>query len=104
MDQQRVIAAWVEKAGRRRVQWPIVVRSRNGEPIQAELSEVTSDGCQVRLAHPLEVGEHVVLVHTELGGVRAEVRWWTAGRSGMRFTTGALPVACNEPVSDETAD
>ena len=96
MDQQRVIAAWVEKAVRRNVEWPIFVRNLQGEPLPAILSEITSDGCQVRLGQRLEVGEHVILVHPELGGLGAEVRWWTAGRCGMRFTTGAHVGQCVE--------
>ena len=85
MDQQPVIAAWVSKAGRRNVQWPIFVYDERDRRLPAVLSELSYDGCQVRLEHPLGVGEDVILVHPELGEIMAEVRWWTAGRSGMRF-------------------
>ena len=85
MDQQPVIAAWISRAGRRNVQWPIFVYDERDRRLPAVLSELSYDGCQVRLEHPLGVGEDVILVHPELGEITAEVRWWTAGRSGMRF-------------------
>ena len=88
MDQQRVIAAWMNKAGRRYVEWPIFVSDAQDERVAALLSELSHDGCQLQLEQPLEIGDEVVLVHPELGELEAEVRWWTGGRAGLRFTDG----------------
>ena len=89
MNQQSVIAAWVNRAGRRDVQCPIFVHDGQDRRLPAVLLELSYNGCQVRLDEPLDVGEDVILVHPELGEITAEVRWWTAGRSGMRFAEAA---------------
>ena len=85
MQGQRVIDAWLQSAGRRYVNWPILIFDTEDRRLPAVLSELTDDGAQVLIEQRLDAGEQIVLVHDELGEMTAEVRWWTAGRAGLRF-------------------
>lgn len=50
------------------------------------ITDLSYDGCQICVQDQLTEGEAVVLIHSNLGEVTAEVRWVSATKAGLRFT------------------
>jgi hypothetical protein len=82
MERDQIKDDWVLP---KRVQKSVVVSRRDGSTMTASLNDISCDGCQLRTEERLEPGEHVILVHSDVGELRGEVRWNAQGKVGIRF-------------------
>jgi hypothetical protein len=63
---------------------PLTLRTTAG-PIAAVTHNISQQGCRLEAAHPLAIGQMVIVESPHLPGIRAKVRWRRDGDHGLVF-------------------
>ncbi len=58
----------------------------DGSTVSMTVVDLSYDGCKVETPVPLALGSSLSLSVAKIGGLKAHVRWYSAGKAGLRFT------------------
>lgn len=80
-----------DRAPRRPVEFPGHLVLAGEILLDVRLVDLSYDGCQIEVPRQLSVGEHVQLSVGGRGKIPATVRWFRAGRAGLKFAEQEQP-------------
>ena len=83
--EERSSRAWVARAQRHGVKLPVFAYTADGRRVPALMTELSYEGCQVRVHEPFAVGELVGIVQALAGEITGRVKWVEEGRVGIEF-------------------
>ncbi len=94
MDEEGQFAAnlWLVEAAklgrevRRQTNLLATANLSDGSTVSMTVLDLSHDGCKVETPLPLALGTILTLSVTKIGRLEAHVRWYSAGKAGLRFT------------------
>ena len=77
--------SWVARAQRHGVELPIFAYTCDGRRVPALMTDLSYDGCQLKVHDAFATGELVGLVQAQVGEITGRVKWAREGSVGIEF-------------------
>jgi hypothetical protein len=84
----RRMLGWIAREDRERVSLSGSALLPDGRTISVEVTNISSDGCDLNSDETLRIGDAVWLTTSKHTNVAATIRWSLHGRAGLRFLNG----------------
>lgn len=81
----------IPRTDRRAVEIPAVAIRADGSRVQGSITDLSAEGCRLRSAETLSIGEHVLLEIPYRDQCPAQVRWSLMGEAGLVFGKASAP-------------
>jgi len=76
---------WVGRKDRQPVAVDAVIHRADGRTVAVRLTNISEEGCGIEGENDFLIGEHVELVISGVGQVKAQIRWALHDSAGARF-------------------
>lgn len=76
---------WVDRASRRGVELPVFAYTNDDQRVPALMTDLSYDGCQLRVSGTIAQGQALTIVHAFVGEITGQIQWTEDDRIGVRF-------------------
>lgn len=85
-DAEQCQRSWIERASRHGVELPVFAYASDDRRVPALMTDLSYDGCQLRLRASFSEGEPLTIVHAHVGEITGQIQWTQEDKIGVRFT------------------